>query len=83
MRHMQQNICSPAKDIKTFIFTDSTGTSTVRDCRMLVYHRIQVLLQTAITSVRISDFEKKSRFFEEALQRALFKTLVITIVFKT
>ena len=35
------------------------------------------LLQTAITS---ANFEK-NRFFEEILQRALFKTLVITIVF--
>ena len=44
------------------------------------------LLQTSITSVknsylsRIVNFEK-NRFFEEILQRALFKTLVITIVF--
>ena len=29
---------------------------------------------------RIANFEK-NRFFEEILQRALFKTLVITIVF--
>ena len=31
---------------------------------------------------RIPNFEK-NRFFEEVLQRALFKTLVITIVFKS
>ena len=47
---------------------------------MLVYHRMQVLLQTAITSVRIPE---KNRFFEEVLQRALFKTLVITAVFES
>ena len=31
MRHMQQNIRSPAKDIKTFTFTDSTGEGTLQN----------------------------------------------------
>ena len=38
------------------------------------------LFQTAITSVRIANFEK-NKFFEEILSRALFKTLVIIVVF--
>ena len=49
---------------------------------MLVYLRMQVWLQTAITSVKNTRFGK-NRFFEEVLQRVLFKTLVITIVFKS
>ena len=28
---MQQNICYPAKDIKTFTFTDSTGEETLQN----------------------------------------------------
>ena len=28
---MQQNICSPAKDIKTFTFTDSIGEGTLQN----------------------------------------------------
>ena len=48
---------------------------------MLVNHRMQVLHQTAITSVKNTRSEKK--FFEEVLQKVPFKTLVITIVFKS
>ena len=43
---------------------------------------MQVLPQTAITSAKKSDFKKKNKFFNKVLQRALFKTLVIIIVFK-
>ena len=52
MRHMQQNICSPAKDIKTYKFTDSTGEG-ILECWCITE---QVLLQTAITS------DKNTRF---------------------
>ena len=70
---MLQNICSPAKDIKTFTFIDSTGEGTA-ECWCTAE---QVLFQTAITSVKYTRFFKKNRFFEEVLQRALFQTLVI------
>ena len=76
---MQQNICSPAKDIKTFTFTDSTGEGTLQNAGVpqnrFCFNLPQLLL-------RIPDFEK-NRFFEEVLQRALFQTLVITVVFKS
>ena len=78
MRHMQQNICSPAKDIKTFTFTDSTGKRTA-ECWCTTE---QVLLQTAITSVKNTRFLKKIDSLKRYYQRALFQTLVFTIVFK-
>ena len=62
MCHMQQNICSPVKDVKTFTFTDSTA-----ECWCTTE---QVLLQTAITLLRLPDFEK-NRFFEDVLQSRL------------
>ena len=43
---------------------------------MLVYHTMQVLLETAITSVKNTQFEKENISFGEVLQKALFKTLV-------
>ena len=52
------------------------------DLRMLVYHRMQGLLQTAIPSVNNIQIKKNS-FSEEVIQGALFKTLVMTIVFKS
>ena len=45
---MQQNICSPAKDIKTFTFTDSAGEG-IAECWCTTE---QVLLQTAINFVK-------------------------------
>ena len=33
MRHMQQNICSPAEDIKTFTFTDSKACGVTKNAK--------------------------------------------------
>ena len=33
MRHMRQNICSPAKDIKTFTFTDSKACDVTENAK--------------------------------------------------
>ena len=48
MHYMQQNICSPAKDIKTFTFTDSTGEETA-ECWCTTE---QILIETAIASLK-------------------------------
>ena len=47
---MQPNICSPAKDIKSFTFTEGTAEGTA-ECWGTTE---QVLLQTAITSFKNS-----------------------------
>ena len=33
MRHMQQNISAPAKDIKTFTFTDSKACDVTKNAK--------------------------------------------------
>ena len=45
---------------------------------MLVYHRMQVLLRSAITSVRTPDFEKKIDALKRYYQGDLFKTLCLS-----